>query len=124
LNRRQIFFNSRLNDGFYTNGQGSSAMTNTYSYNATGYLSFGKSINDIHRINAVAGAEYNKSQLEQLETRGNNYGIQILTINNMGIAKNQNIDSYREDRTIQSGFARVTYSFMEKYVLNLSGRVD
>lgn len=124
LTRRQIFFNSKLNDGFYTNGQASNAMTNTYSYNATGYLSFDKSVKDIHRISAVAGAEYNQSQLERLETRGNNYGIQILTVNSMGIAQNQNIGSYREDRTIQSGFARVTYSFMEKYILNLSGRVD
>lgn len=124
LNRRQIFFNSNLNDGFYTNGQGSNSMTNTYSYNVTGYLSFDKLIKNSHSINVVAGGEYNKSQLEQLDSRGSNYGIQILTVDNMGIAQNQNIGSYKEERIIESGFARVTYAFKEKYVLNLSARLD
>ena len=124
VNRRQIFFNANLNNGFLQNGEGTSAVSNTYSYNASGYFSFDKQIGKDHKINAVLGAESNTSTLELVSTYGANFGVQTLGAFSLGVAQTQTIGTYKEKRVIESGFARATYAYKGKYVLNASMRVD
>lgn len=124
LTRRQVFFTSQMNNGYFSNGQASSSLSNTYSYNMNAYFLYDKDLGEYHKLNTTLGAEYNLSQLELLNTQGSDYDIQFMGVNNLGIAKSQQIGSHREDRTIQSGFFRANYSYKTKYILNASVRLD
>ncbi|MEJ7694950.1 SusC/RagA family TonB-linked outer membrane protein, partial [Daejeonella sp.] len=122
--RRQVFFPDGIGEGYFTKGQASSGQTTTNSYNINGYFLYAKEFNDVHKLNVTLGGEWNKSVLEQLSTTGQGFDLPFFGVNNIGSALQQQIGSYKEDRTIQSLFFRANYTFKDKYVLNTSVRQD
>ncbi len=75
-------------------------------------------------MNVTLGGEWNYSVLEQANAVGQGFDLPYFGVNNIGSALSQQIGSYKEDRTIQSGFFRANYTFNDKYVLNASIRLD
>lgn len=124
LSRRQIFLDGNTILGQPKNGLGKNSLANRYSYNTNAYLNYNKSFSDIHRMGLTMGVEYNSQSLEETSAESETFEIPYFGVNNIGSASTQKIRSYREDRIIQSGFARVNYSFKGKYVLNASVRAD
>ncbi len=122
--RRQIFFPDGIGEGYYTKGQGSNSLATTNSYNINGYFLYDNVLSDIHRLNITLGGEWNYSVLEQANAVGQGFDLPYFGVNNIGSALSQQIGSYKEDRTIQSGFFRANYTFNDKYVLNASVRLD
>lgn len=124
LTRRQIFLPATTSAGNTVNGKGSNTMANTYSYNVNAYFLYDKTFNKEHKLNVTLGAEYNNQTLESLDTYSSGFDIPLFGVNNIGSAQTQNIGSYKEERTLQSGFFRANYSYKGKYVLNTSVRMD
>ena len=124
LTRRQIFLPAKIIQGYYSNGQGNNTMANTYAYNANAFFVYDKTIQENHKLNVTLGTEYNMQTVEFLNTYTAGFDIDYFGVNNIGSAMTQNIGSYKEDRTIQSGFLRANYSYKGKYVLNTSVRLD
>ncbi|ULQ55342.1 TonB-dependent receptor [Flavihumibacter rivuli] len=122
--KRDIFFNSRTNNGIFSNGEGSVNTASTTGYNLTGYFTYDNLFSGKHRFNAVLGGEYTGTVLELVTTRASDFGIQTLENYNLGIGRSQGVGTYREDRTIMSGFTRINYGFDDRYNLNVSLRAD
>lgn len=124
LTRRQVFMPPVTAEGLGPNGSGSSAVANTYSYNANAYFLYEHTFQKNHYLNATLGGEYNSQTLEQLTTISSGYDVPAFGVDNIGSAHIQSIGSYKESRTIQSAFARLNYTFKGRYVLNTSLRLD
>lgn len=124
LTRRQVFMPPSTSAGKAVNGSSSSTMANTYSYNVNAYFLYDKTFKDDHKLNVTLGAEYNNQTVELLNTNSSGYDIPLFGIDNIGSALTQNIGSYKEERSLQSGFFRANYSFKGRYVLNTSVRLD
>lgn len=124
LSRRQVFFPPTTSQGFAQNGFGSYNIANTYSYNVNAYLNYIKDFNGGHSVNITGGVEYNKQQLDILNTSTSGFDIPSFGVYNIGSASTQQVGSGRQDRIIQSAFLRANYSYKDRYVLNASVRVD
>lgn len=124
LTRRQVFMPGTTSAGKAVNGRGSSTMANTYSYNVNAYFLYDKTFREDHKLNLTLGAEYNNQTMELLNTSSSGFDIPLFGVDNIGSAQTQNIGSYKEERTLQSGFFRANYSYKGKYVLNTSVRLD
>lgn len=124
LTRRKTFLPPSTAEGYASNGSGSNTMANTYSYNLNSYFLYENNFANKHYLNTTLGVEYNQQIVELLNTNSTGYAIPEFGVDNIGSAQNQNIGSFKENRTIQSAFARVNYTFNGKYVLNTSLRLD
>lgn len=124
LSRRIQYFPVTTAQGYTQKGTGSNFTANTYSYNVNAYLNYVKTFNQVHDINLTGGVEYNTENLRLLNTSSSGFDIPGFGIDNIGSARIQSVGSYKEDRTIQSGFFRANYTFNRKYVFNGSVRVD
>ena len=124
LSRRIQYFPVTTAQGYSQNGTGSNFTSNTDSYNVNAYLNYVNTFNQVHDINLTGGVEYNKEQLQVVNTSSSGFDIPGFGVDNIGSARIQSVGSYREDRTIQSGFFRANYTYDGKYVLNGSVRVD
>ncbi|MDR0430961.1 MAG: TonB-dependent receptor [Tannerellaceae bacterium] len=90
------------------------------------YLSYNKVLNDIHRINATLGMSWSESSTFNFGT-GNvtNFTSDHYQYNNLGAgqtpsAPNSNFTSW----SINSYFARSSYTLMDKYMATLTIRAD
>jgi TonB-dependent starch-binding outer membrane protein SusC len=91
------------------------------------YLSYNKEIGANHALSVVAGAGYYQSH-------GHNYNMTMYNIitdalenNNLALAPTKDLhqfNSFRWERTKISQFARLNYTFMNKYILGLTTRRD
>ncbi|MCO5238415.1 MAG: TonB-dependent receptor [Chitinophagaceae bacterium] len=124
LTRRQVFLPVTTAAGNGVNGKGSNTMSNTYSYNVNGYFLYEKTFQQDHKLNVTLGAEYNNQTTELLNTSSSGFDIPYFGVDNIGSARTQGIGSYKEERTLQSGFFRGNYSYKDRYVLNTSVRLD
>ncbi len=86
-------------------------------------LNYSVNLNDIHQVDAVAGASFEQVQSSFLKAWGTGYFNDVLS----------NITSATEDRDgssmktvsgLASYFGRFNYSLKERYLLSLSARVD
>lgn len=124
ISRRQVFLDANTSEGHGTNGVGSNTLANVVSYNTNAYLIYDKLLADIHKLNLTLGGEYNSQTNENLGTASTGFSIPFFGINNIGSAQAQQINSYREDRKLQSAFFRGNYILNGKYILNTSVRLD
>lgn len=88
------------------------------------HLTYNTTINDIHSINAMAGAEFQKYHKLRTEQTGEDLSDDFFSWNNLGQAKSQSIASEYMGWQMESYFARVNYSLKNRYLLTVTGRVD
>lgn len=88
------------------------------------HLTYNTTINDIHSINAMVGAEYQKYHKLRTEQTGQDLSDDFFNWNNLGQAKSQSIASEFMGWQMESYFARINYSLKNKYLLTVTGRVD
>lgn len=85
-------------------------------------LTYDKTVGD-HYFNALAGFSVQESRLEFVHGQRSNFpNNDINQLVAGGIVDNAN--SFPEEWAIASGFARVNYNYLEKYILNLNLRAD
>ncbi len=104
-------------DGFAQESR--STSVNTLWQNS---LTYNKSF-DSHSINAVLGASFEKSTASNTKGWGEGFDNETLT-NITSATVFTNASSFASGSGLASYFGRVNYNYNDKYILNLSARVD
>jgi TonB-linked SusC/RagA family outer membrane protein len=96
------------------------SMSQYYS----GLARYSKSINEVHSISAVAGIEAQKTNYNWVSA--NRIGFTDLGVQNISLASTatQTNDGYSSQYGNLAYFSRLNYSYEEKYLLELQGRID
>jgi TonB-linked SusC/RagA family outer membrane protein len=90
----------------------------------TTQLSYNKTFNDIHRINAVAVVETSESTYESANMSAKGLKFPHLKYYNLAQNESYSISTGYSKSTLLSYLARVNYSLMDKYLLTLAVRRD
>ena len=93
-----------------------------YSFALTASLNYAKTIGR-HNLQAMAGANYNDYSNASRTINGSGWLADELQTSMSGASALGGHDAYNQTR-VAATYARITYNFDEKYVLNLNGRRD
>lgn len=107
------------------NGSATRADNSNSNYLVDNILTYKKTINDKHSINAVGGFSYQQWRSAQTSVTNQNFPSNALTSYNMASASSPG-RTYTTDqsRALASIIARLNYSFDRRYNLTLTGRYD
>ena len=125
LQNRDIFTPSTVGPGILVRGSASSSDNQAYDFIASNYLNYTNTFGENHDFSALLGTEYS-----EFNNYGNNlnvadFGVELLGFEDIGVASGRpNVGSNRSQSVLQSGFARVNYSFMNKYLVTGTMRAD
>jgi TonB-linked SusC/RagA family outer membrane protein len=86
-------------------------------------LSYSANLNEIHQLDAVVGTSFEQVQNSYLKGWGTGYFNNVLS-NITSATEDRDASSMKTVSGLASYFGRFNYSFMEKYLLSLSTRVD
>lgn len=89
------------------------------------YLTYNKTINDIHAFTGLLGISWQESNVFFINQGARNFPSDFLSYNNMGAGSdNRSVASYATRHAMNSYFGRINYSLMGKYLLTVTGRAD
>ena len=123
---RKRFFGLTTSRGRDTNGQLGISERRDQSFNINNLLTYNKSINKMHRINAVVGVTWDQRYIENDTYEVNNFSTPTFTSRQPYFAQtvtNPLRTIITEERML-SYLGRVNYTLMNKYILTSSFRVD
>jgi TonB-linked SusC/RagA family outer membrane protein len=102
------------------------ATQNSIMWLSENTLSYNKDINQDHHINAVIGTSFQTGNTERLGANAELYATDVFLYNNLGATdqKKFNITSGYDKYSIMSYLSRLNYSYKNKYLLTLTGRLD
>ncbi|MBC6996602.1 TonB-dependent receptor [Neolewinella lacunae] len=125
LGLRETFFPSTVGPGILSRGSATSNYGRGYDLTSSTYLNFNKTFNERHTFSATAGLEYSEFNNYSSNTSVSNFELEILGLDNVGIGTGlNNIGTGRSLSVLQSGFLRLNYSYLGKYLLTVTGRAD
>ena len=96
--------------------------SNILNYSWSNYFSYSNNLGKDHNLNAVLGTDYQRTMINGMGIFGSGFSNAGFT--NPQQASNQSLYAYQTGNAILSFYARSTYKLKNKYVLNLTGRVD
>jgi TonB-linked SusC/RagA family outer membrane protein len=100
------------------------ANRNIYLQNEN-YLTYSRIFNDIHSVNAVAGASWNQNNYETFSAESQGFADDFFQWNNLGAGTNPRPGSSGWDEwRMNSYFGRVNYVFNNRYLATITARVD
>jgi TonB-dependent starch-binding outer membrane protein SusC len=109
--------------GENTNGFGDSRVSNVVNYTLNNYLTYEAQLAEDHRLNAVAGMSFENADNYMTYVAGTNFPTDSFT----RLASAAEITSGSTTQTVYrylSYFTRANYTFMDRYMLSASARVD
>lgn len=123
------------NDRFYKNGTstadrgsgpyGYSKTSRNMRYSITNQLSYNRTVNKLHKINATLGHETSYNLAESLYGEARDFPLDNLGVDNLGLgAVPSDVNSSKTDSRRLSFFARAFYSYDERYMLTATIRAD
>ena len=88
------------------------------------YLTFVEEF-DQHRINSVLGASWQQRNYRSNNLSASGFSDNFFRFNNIGTATNPNPpSSYADEWSMNSYFARVSYTYASRYMATFTGRID
>jgi len=124
LFQNEDYYADRNTDvGENTNGFGDSRNVNVVNYTLNNYLTWDTQLAEDHQVNAVAGMSFESSDRTLSYVAGTNFPTDSFT----KLASAADITSGSTTRTeyrFLSYFTRTNYTFMDRYLLSGSARVD
>ena len=112
-----------FNPALATGPQAAFGFSDYNSYIVEPQLNYNKSIGK-HNLKVLLGGTWQKSENDGHYLLGTNYASDS-QLDNMAAAGTLRVNSFQfADYRYQSFFGRISYSFDEKYLINLSGRRD
>lgn len=90
-------------------------------------LTFNKTFNQIHKVNAIAGYSYQDFTSEYFMAQNRNFVTDLFSYNNLGAGNNltpSDVSSNKEANKLISFYARANYAFEGKYILTGTLRRD
>lgn len=94
------------------------------AYQNTNQLSYSKTFNDIHKLDATLVYEQQKYINRQLGAYVTGFSTISLGVNNLGLGSNQTASSGYTEWSLQSYLGRVNYTLMDRYLFTASMRID
>ncbi|MFC5412981.1 SusC/RagA family TonB-linked outer membrane protein [Larkinella bovis] len=108
-------------------GNGNASTTNRKEafWSLENYLTYNKQFNEKHSINALLGVSWQETNIFSIGASVSNFATDYFGFNNLGAgATNPGVSSGASRFSFNSYFGRVNYSFVEKYLLTVTGRAD
>jgi TonB-linked SusC/RagA family outer membrane protein len=119
------FIPTTLNQGRNVGGDAqlrSSRKTNVINEN---YLTYAKTFNDLHEVTLMGGYSVQKTQNADFSARGQSFITNAVSVWNLGGASVTQLPSSSLSETqIASYYARLNYSFNDKYLFTFNARYD
>jgi len=88
------------------------------------YFSYNHTFAKKHNVYATLGYEVNEAQWNGISGFAQGFYSNDLQTLNLGDAKSARVDEYKGSQVMQSGIARLVYTFDSKYSLTATGRSD
>lgn len=89
------------------------------------FLTYDRSLNEDHHLNAMAGYSYQSSRNETWQANNRNFISDSFSFWNLGAGSNyQNASSELVDWVMSSFYGRLNYSYKGKYLVTVTGRYD
>jgi TonB-linked SusC/RagA family outer membrane protein len=125
INQREDYFAARGLQYISNNGDASVANRRFNSWQFENYLTYFKDFGNIHSINAMVGLSWQHVDRFDNQARSQNFTDTYFQYNNLGagataLAPSSGSTAYG----LNSYFARLNYSLMNKYLVTFTGRVD
>lgn len=117
------FYGSKTIIGESTNGYAESNWYRAFTYNTNNYFNYQKQFGGVHNIDATLGMSFQKYTANFTNVYGEDFPVDALrTLASAGRITGGT--STLTESSFLSYFARANYKFKDKYLLNVSGRVD
>jgi TonB-dependent starch-binding outer membrane protein SusC len=97
---------------------------NSIYYVLRNYASYSQTFRQVHAVTATLGHEAQTSKYDYMNAQRYNLATNTLVAINAGEAANQTLSGGKGDWAMESYFARLGYTFSNKYAINLSYRAD
>lgn len=101
------------------------AAQRQYYWQNENYFNYAKAFGSYHRLNAMLGISWQQKYSESVEARHENFMDDFYQWHNLGVGtvvKPSSSSDYKWG--LNSYFARVNYTWKEKYLLTITGRYD
>lgn len=121
---KRFFLPTGTFTGSTNNGYAYYGNSNSFNYLGEYTLNFSKTIQKKHRINSVAGYTWQNWDSKTSGVAVKNFVTQALNFENLQLAQNSTSVSSHSIWSLQSFLARTTYSYDNRYMVNLVGRAD
>ncbi|MCG8307743.1 MAG: SusC/RagA family TonB-linked outer membrane protein [Cytophagales bacterium] len=94
------------------------------NWQVTGTITYDKTFNDSHNLNAVGGYEMSEFVSNYFEAFGKDLGVSSVGYNNLSLATSQTISSGYIKSSLLSYFTRANYNYKSKYFFTGTWRAD
>ncbi len=91
---------------------------------ASTFLTYNNTFNEIHRLTAMAGYEQSSQTLKSFKASGSNLLSETVGYHNLALNASQGISSNYERWALQSYLGRIAYAFKDRYLLTATYRID
>ncbi|HMH24473.1 MAG TPA: SusC/RagA family TonB-linked outer membrane protein, partial [Puia sp.] len=105
------------------NGSGSYVTTQVLNYTSNNYFTYKKDLGHGHNIDALLGMTYTKRQSDFSTASGEQFPSDAFK-KLINAASKTDASSSSTSSTLLSYFSRLGYTYNEKYILNLTARID
>ncbi|MFZ5938987.1 MAG: SusC/RagA family TonB-linked outer membrane protein [Bacteroidota bacterium] len=124
-NTQDYYDPSFIYSGSFNDGQARFAYTEMYTLLNENTLSYNKTFNDLHQVDAVLGFTYQKRDSRTFIDIATGFPNDRLGIYGIATAENMpNIYSGFGEEALVSYLARVNYSYNSKYMITVTDRLD
>ncbi|HTF18851.1 MAG TPA: TonB-dependent receptor [Chryseolinea sp.] len=125
INKQNRYLPNSTQEGLNQKGVASIGTLNTVNWLNENTITWSKTLNDIHTINAVAGFAAQRSTSEGVTAGATNFSSDFFEYNNLGVAVTPTSPSSSYSQwSLASWLARVNYSLLEKYLVTFTIRSD
>ncbi|MEC3908666.1 TonB-dependent receptor [Tamlana sp. 2201CG12-4] len=99
------------------------AVENVFMQNSNN-LTYRKTFNEIHEITATAVVEHQFRNVNGFNTTANGLLFPELKFDNLTLADNFSVGSFKREETLRSYIGRINYELLDRYLLTASVRTD
>ena len=111
--------------GAASGGKAARVIDNDVDILANITVSYNTTIRNDHNLGVLAGWEYQKFSYDGFSANANDFFTDSFTSNNLGAGKGvPTVGSYRNSNDLASAFARFSYNYKEKILMNVTLRAD
>lgn len=115
---------SYISEGLTSKGLAKIGIRNSMYWNFTNTLTYMKTFQNSHSLNAMIGLEWQKNQEESAFTQGSGFANDNAKYDNITEAENFSSKSNFNAWQMESYMTRINYSFKNRYSLTFTGRID
>lgn len=124
-NENNFYYNEKVVNGDESDREASIYNGRWSNFQNTNILTYKKVFAEKHNLNITAVYERQTTKFNDNYSSSRDFLTNAVTYNNLELGASPGIpSSYRSEETLESLMGRLSYSFMERYSITLTGRSD